>query len=543
MSFILKQLCSNQSFQIIDPESQTLGKCFVDLALLVPSYAVFSALNAYVFASSNHISHLVKHRTIKILRLISFILFCQALVMFIANYFLFQNDLDQKIILSTLITDLYRLISFFIHVTLIFNKSIFCPSFRSVLFLSFVYMLLVNIINLINVTYLTYSTAKSYSLMSFNQRFNMITMFGFNVFLLSYLVMVIISYTFKSFKIVSSTHSSHASSNQTETEEHQKFIEANNPKSEPEEDEANYISYFTFSWLNRVLKLGYSGSLVSLNNLCRIPKELYLSYVCERFISKYSTKGNNIEFDKKSNPMINVDLLLDDEFLRNSISTYEDDGINISYSTKKSLSSKKNLISALLKNFGREYFLLGVLKLTSDILNFAGPLLLNELVQFVEYKSTDLKWGVTLASILFISTFFSSICNIHFTHSLNKLCLKIRSSLISLVYHKAVLVKLSEINKFTSGSVINYMSIDTDNIVNAFPSFHAFWSLPLQIAITLYLLYSQIGISFLVGVSFVIILIPINKFISDFIGKVQQKLMVHKDNRVKVNLNLNLNEN
>ena len=79
------------------------------------------------------------------------------------------------------------------------------------------------------------------------------------------------------------------------------------------------------------------------------------------------------------------------------------------------------------------------------------------------------------------------------------------------------------------------MSIDTDSLVNAFPSFHAFWSLPLQITVALYLLYTQVGISFIVGVLFILILIPINKYLSDFIGRVQTKLMYFKDKRVKVN--------
>ncbi len=70
--------------------------------------------------------------------------------------------------------------------------------------------------------------------------------------------------------------------------------------------------------------------------------------------------------------------------------------------------------------------------------------------------------------------------------------------------------------------------------MNVFPSIHAFWSLPFQIAITLYLLYQQIGLSFLVGMGFVIILIPINKVLCDYIGKIHQNLMKHKDSRVKV---------
>ncbi len=78
------------------------------------------------------------------------------------------------------------------------------------------------------------------------------------------------------------------------------------------------------------------------------------------------------------------------------------------------------------------------------------------------------------------------------------------------------------------------MSIDTDSVVNAFPSFHAFWSLPFQICVSLYLLYSQIGLSFLVGVAFILILIPVNKILSDYIGKIQTNLMLFKDLRVKL---------
>ena len=135
---------------------------------------------------------------------------------------------------------------------------------------------------------------------------------------------------------------------------------------------------------------------------------------------------------------------------------------------------------------------------------------------------------------LFSCTLVGCLLNIHFTNAMNKLCLRIRISLISLIYRKSLLVKLNELNRYSIGQIVNYMSIDNDSIVNAFPSFHAFWSLPLQISITLYLLYSQIGISFLVGVVFVLILIPINKYISDYIVRVQTRLMNHKDERVKV---------
>lgn len=177
-----------------------------------------------------------------------------------------------------------------------------------------------------------------------------------------------------------------------------------------------------------------------------------------------------------------------------------------------------------------------MIKFLNDCLGFAGPLLLNQLVQFIEFNDSSLKNGLTYATALLVSTLVCSLLSVHFTHSLNKLCLRLRISLISLVYRKSVLTKLKELNKFEMGEISNYMSIDCDSVVNVLPSIHSLWSLPFQIVITLYLLHAQIGVSFLVGVGFVIILIPINKFISDFIGKVQEKLMNYKDERVNVSI-------
>lgn len=55
-----------------------------------------------------------------------------------------------------------------------------------------------------------------------------------------------------------------------------------------------------------------------------------------------------------------------------------------------------------------------------------------------------------------------------------------------------------------------------------------------QLVVTLYLLYNQIGVSFLAGVSFAIVLIPINKIIANKIGLLSTKLMECKDARVRL---------
>jgi ATP-binding cassette, subfamily C (CFTR/MRP), member 10 len=65
-------------------------------------------------------------------------------------------------------------------------------------------------------------------------------------------------------------------------------------------------------------------------------------------------------------------------------------------------------------------------------------------------------------------------------------------------------------------------------------SFHQFWSLPVQIAIALYLLYGQLGLAFLAGLTFAILLIPLNRVLANKIGALSTAMMQQKDARVNV---------
>lgn len=63
---------------------------------------------------------------------------------------------------------------------------------------------------------------------------------------------------------------------------------------------------------------------------------------------------------------------------------------------------------------------------------------------------------------------------------------------------------------------------------------HVLYLYVFQLIITLYLLNKQIGVSFLAGITFAIVLIPINKIIANHIGKFSTKLMEYKDQRVRL---------
>lgn len=104
-------------------------------------------------------------------------------------------------------------------------------------------------------------------------------------------------------------------------------------------------------------------------------------------------------------------------------------------------------------------------------------------------------------------------------------------SVITAIYRKAL--EARSVNE-SYPDVLNLMSTDTDRIVQSCIGFHSFWSIPFQLFMALYLLYTQIGIAFIAGVCFATALIPINRWIANAIQSYSQGLMSAKDARISL---------
>ena len=288
---------------------------------------------------------------------------------------------------------------------------------------------------------------------------------------------------------------------------------------------SNCLSKLFFWWVQPLMVKGSKGGIEKAEDLFRLPKELNTKLLDERFqavlsnryISQAShsiTVSSNASINQESEPISSV---------------HNDANVRDVSNTKR-----PSLISAFNKTFGCEFYSLGILKFVGDTLGFAGPILLNYLVSYMEDPTQPIWHGYVYAACLFASTFLSSMFSTHFDYLINITGMKIRAAIITSVYRKSISVSSVSLTRFSSGEVVNFMSTDSDRIVNFCPSFHQFWSLPIQVGISLFLLYSQVGLAFLAGLGFAIILIPINKWIADRIGALSKDMMEQKDGRVKV---------
>ncbi|CAI8012847.1 Multidrug resistance-associated protein 7, partial [Geodia barretti] len=344
------------------------------------------------------------------------------------------------------------------------------------------------------------------------------------------------------------------------------------------EDRANPVSLLFFLWVWPLLRRGAVGGLESTTDLPPLPKTLQTSLIREKFRKVLVRRGSVAT--ASTNVDVNVSVsgqqgtegwstggasFLDSEVAMRSIARttplpsttppltstdsstdytgpgpsvdgakFRKTGSQTDGRTAKQSTSLLFLFSAANRAFGWHYYPLGLIKFTTDLLGFAGPLLLYQLVSFIENKQEPMYYGYLFALGLMCSTLVTAILTSHFNYQVNKVGLKVRAALITEVYRKSLSISLSTMSRYSTGQVVNFMSTDTDRIVNFCQSFHQFWSLPFQIAISLYLLYQQVGLAFLAGVAFCILLIPVNRWLAVKIGQLSTRMMADKDNRVKV---------
>jgi len=247
----------------------------------------------------------------------------------------------------------------------------------------------------------------------------------------------------------------------------------------------NPLSTLTFSWVGPLMKRGAKGRIGSVDDVLELPSLLNTVLVSETF--------HNVLCDHRT--------AVDNQYhsvIDHSSSMHNEHGIadeNLPLSSPLLMSDYKHhttLLKGLVRTFGAEYFLVGLLKLFSDSMSFVGPILLNLLLNFMVDRSVPLWHGYLYTAALLLSTLLGAVFSTHFNYRVTIVGLKFRAALVSTVYDKTLTVNSAVFggdnggdtssDSFSgTGEVVNLMSTDVDRVVNFCPSFHQLWSLPLQV--------------------------------------------------------------
>jgi len=159
-------------------------------------------------------------------------------------------------------------------------------------------------------------------------------------------------------------------------------------------------------------------------------------------------------------------------------------------------SNHHSIIKSIQAVIGKRIFRAGVLKVFNTCLQFTFPILLNEILRFMEETESlglySMK-GYWLSALLFVAMALKAITENTYFLSLYRCGYQTRVAVSIAVYNKSLRLASSERNTKTLGELINLMQVDATKIEMFMPQFHVLWDGLLQITGYMAILYSLIG--------------------------------------------------
>ena len=194
------------------------------------------------------------------------------------------------------------------------------------------------------------------------------------------------------------------------------------------EEGANCLSWLFFCWVGDLMVQGSKGLLDKPHQMPLLPKSLRTQHIRQKFSLVFgriqakelsveeTDAGESMEHQEPVKLRENWAESFESSSGRASPSPSVDGLPEADQKAKKGKSRQRTLVLALNRTFGWQFYPLGILKLVADLLGFCGPLLLHELVSFMENKSSDMKYGYYYAAGLAMATFFAALISSQFMY-------------------------------------------------------------------------------------------------------------------------------
>ncbi|XP_039105180.1 canalicular multispecific organic anion transporter 1 isoform X5 [Hyaena hyaena] len=205
---------------------------------------------------------------------------------------------------------------------------------------------------------------------------------------------------------------------------------------------------------------------------------------------------------------------------------------------KKKSGTTKNypkawLVKTLFKTFYVIFLKAFVLKLVHDLFMFLNPQLLKLIISFANNRDTYVWTGYLYSVLFFVVALIQSLCLQNYFLLCFILGVNVRSTIMASVYKKALTLSNQGRKQYTIGETVNLMSVDAQKLMDVTNFIHLLWSNVLQITLSIYFLWAELGPSVLAGVGVMVLLIPINGILATKSRAIQVKNMKNKDERLK----------
>ncbi|KAL1410098.1 hypothetical protein Q8F55_004101 [Vanrija albida] len=320
---------------------------------------------------------------------------------------------------------------------------------------------------------------------------------------------------------------------------------------------ANLLSALTFHWVSPIMKTGYQRPLQA-TDLWKMDHSREADYLSDKFLA-------NLERRQKAAAEWNEQLptavpkwttrtkwawtAATKHHLPPAFAPY---GSDKSYAERKATleaewrghsGKKKGSITWALNDTFPNFWWGGVYKLVADEAQLMAPLVVKALINFSKemYQGNhhqgpkpNVGRGIGMAIGMFCLAILQTLCQHQFFFLSMQTGAMSRAALISAVYKRSLRLSVRARSKIPNGKLMAHLSSDISRIDYCAQWFHAIWTAPIQLIVTLILLIVQIGPSAIVGFALFIILTPLQTYVMGLSLAVRKKSMVFTDGRSKL---------
>ncbi|PNF26824.1 hypothetical protein B7P43_G17385 [Cryptotermes secundus] len=257
---------------------------------------------------------------------------------------------------------------------------------------------------------------------------------------------------------------------------------------------ANPLSAITFYWLMGTFKKGFKKDL-ELEDLYSTLEEHRSDYL-----------GNKVE------------RLWDQELERSN-----------------ARNGKPSLFRVLRRCFGLRVILFGLVLAVEELLfKITQPLFVGGLIRYFSPESSvSRSTAFMYAAAIVICSAANVIVRQSFMLAMFHLGMKIRVSLCSLLYRKALRLSKTALRETTVGQAVNLMSNDVNRFDYSANFFVYLWVGPLQTLVISYLMWREIGFAAVIGVATIMLVIPLQAFFGKMLSTFRLRTAKRTDERVR----------
>ncbi|KAL3254640.1 hypothetical protein MRX96_054164 [Rhipicephalus microplus] len=196
------------------------------------------------------------------------------------------------------------------------------------------------------------------------------------------------------------------------------------------ESRASFLSKLLFWWFNSMAIMGFKRPL-QMHNMWFLDQSNQTAKIAEDF-------SHHFEKEKQK---------------RGALPSKKPDADG-----RRPIVSMIGIMTPLFRTFWLELTLVALVKLVSSVLTFVSPLVLDMLIAFYDYR------------IYVIS-------------------MRMRSAMINAIYKKALALSSVARGQYTTGEIVNLMSVDTQRVMDYIQVYNLIWITPLQIGLAIWLLW------------------------------------------------------